>query len=70
MMGTLEMAEHIETRWDGITTVAATLGIAVVSALGIVRGVLNPETLLMIVVALSGIGGYSMYSLVRRGGDK
>jgi len=70
MIGMFEMAEKIETRWDGITTVAATLGITVVSAVGMYRGILNPETLIMIVAALSGIGGYSMHNLVRRGGDK
>jgi len=69
-MNAYEMAEHIETRWDGITTVTATVGITVVAGLGILRGVLDPETLLMIVAALSGIGGFSMHSIVRRGGEK
>jgi len=63
--------ENTEERWDGITTVAATVGITIITALGVVQGMLNPETLIMVVMALSGIGGYSMHNLVRRrGGNK
>ena len=62
------MAEKIETRWDGITTVAATLGIVVVSTAGIVTGDITTETLLLVVAALSGIGGYSAHNVVKNGG--
>ena len=64
------MAEKIETRWDGITTVSATLGIVIVATSGIVTGDITTETLLLVVAALSGIGGYSAHNVVRKGGSK
>jgi len=70
MMDTYHMAKKIETKWDGITTVAATFGITVVATAGILTGRTSPQTLLLVVGALSGIGGYSMHNIVRRGGDK
>jgi len=70
MISTYEMAEKLETRWDGITTVAATAGITLVATAGILTGQTSPQTLLLVVGALSGIGGYSMHNIVRRGGDK
>jgi hypothetical protein len=63
-----DMAEQIETRWDGITTVVATVMIGVVATSGIVTGRIGTETLLLVVGALSGIGGYSAHNVVRNGG--
>lgn len=70
MISVYQMAEKVETRWDGITTVAATLGITLVAVSGIVTGRISPESLLLVVGALSGIGGYSMHNVVRRGGNQ
>jgi hypothetical protein len=64
------MAEKIETRWDGITTVAATAGITIIAALGVSTGQVGTESIVLTIAALSGIGGYSMHNLVRRGGKK
>lgn len=62
-----DMAKKVETRWDGITTVAATLGITVVAAAGTLTGNVGPEAMTLTIMALSGIGGYSMHNLVRGG---
>ena len=64
------MAEAIETRWDGITTVSATIGITAVAVSGIIAGEVTTEAVYLTVAALSGIGGYSMHNLVRRSGGK
>ena len=61
----LRMAEKIEHRWDGITTVAATLGVTIIGALGIVTGEVTTEAIYLIIAGLSGIGGYSMHNVVR-----
>jgi hypothetical protein len=66
----MNMAEAIETRWDGITTVAATAGLVIVTTAGLVAGTVSAETLLLAIGALSGIGGYSMHNVVKRGGAK
>jgi hypothetical protein len=67
-MNVFQMAEKVETRWDGITTVAATLGITVVATASLVTGQVRAELLYVVVAALSGIGGYSMHNVVRRNG--
>jgi len=70
MMSTYDMAKQIETKWDGITTVAATAGITLVSLAAVITGQTSPQTLLLVIATLSGIGGYSAHNLVSRGGDK
>ena len=60
------MAEKIEHRWDGITTVAATLGVTIIGALGIVTGEVTTEAIYLMIAALSGIGGYSMHNVVKQ----
>ena len=62
----IRMAEKIEHRWDGITTVAATLGVTIIGALGIVTGEVTTEAIYLLIAALSGIGGYSMHNVVKQ----
>lgn len=53
-------AEAIETRWDGVATVAAILGIAAVIVTALATGTIGSHVVLFGVVALSGLGGYSV----------
>jgi hypothetical protein len=69
-MNVYNMAERVETRWDGITTVSATLGITVVATAAVLSGSVTAEVLYLVVAVLSGIGGYSAHNVVRNGGSK
>lgn len=64
------MAEKVEERWDGITTVSATVGIVIVTVTAMFTGTVTTETLYLVMAVLSGIGGYSAHNIVSRSGDQ
>jgi len=53
-------AEAAEARWDGLATVAAVLGISTIAVTALVTGAIGSYGVLVAVVAVSGLGGYSL----------
>jgi len=65
------MAQKVEKKWDGIASVAATIGIVVVTLSGIHDGLVGGTELFIATVALSGIAGFSLHNAVsRQGGER
>jgi hypothetical protein len=62
-------AEKTEARWDGITAIVSTIGITAVSVAGVMQGTVGTEGIILSLVALSGVGGYSLHNVVRNGGN-
>jgi hypothetical protein len=66
----LKMGDTVEQRWDGIASVAAVIGLVVITVLGVESGTVGGAFIYASAGVLSGVAGYSLHNVVAFGGEK